>query len=222
MKTEKEAGKLIGVLLLLGFLLSMGNNFGLTNVVFSEAGWMKTGSQMPMFFSISAMLGLITSFIMLFVAILAFPILRQSSPSLALAYLILGAIVVATTSVEMANFLSMRTLSIQFAKHPGLDPAMFEVLRSMAGGNRHWLHHIDKLMGGTSMLVFCLALYRSNLMPRIIPAIGVIAAPIQMTGITLTLFMVPLPMIMLAPIALSVLAISLTLIIRGFEKPKAV
>lgn len=222
MKSEKETetGKLIGTLLLLGFLLGMGNNFGLTNVIFSGAGWMATGSQMPMLFSISAMLGLVGCLIMLAVAILAYPILRQTSPSLALAYLILAAIIVATTSVEMANFLSMRTLSIQFAKYPGLDPAMFDVLRSMVGGNRHWIHFIDKFIGGTSMLIFCLALYRSNLMPRFILVMGVIAAPIQMTGITLTLFMIPLPMIMLAPIALTVLVISLTLVVRGFEKPK--
>jgi hypothetical protein len=219
MNTEKQTGRLIGLLLLLGILLGIGNNFGLTSSIYTDLGWLQTGAQMPLSFTFSVLMGLVGSGIMMTVAILAYPILRQKTPSLALTYVVLSAIIMATTAMEMSTFLSMRTLSLQFAKHPGIDPVMFEVLRSMVGGNRNWIHYIDKLIGGASMFVFFLALFRSNLVPRMLPAFGMVAAPIQMTGITLVLFMLPMPVMMLAPIALTILSISLTLIYRGFVKP---
>ncbi len=216
MKTEKQTGRLIGGLLLLAMLLGMWNNFGLTTAIFAEPGWLQNGAQMPSLFAAGALLAIFTSLMMMATAILAWPILRQTSPSLALAYVLLSAIVVATSAVEQANFLAMRALSLHYAKNPGLDPALFEVLRGMVGAARHGIHYIDKLFGGTSMFVLFLALFRANLLPRSIPALGLVAAPIQMVGICSALFMQPLNPIMLAPLALMLLVLSLTLLLRGF------
>jgi hypothetical protein len=216
MNTEKQTGRLIGGLLLLSLLLGMWNNFGLTMPIFAEPGWLQNGAQMPSLFAFSALLAVVTSLMMMAVAILAWPILRQSSPSLALAYVLLTAIVVATNAVEQANFLALRALSLQHAKNSGLDPAMFELMRGMVGAARHGIHFIDKLFGGTWAFVLFLALFRSNLVPRIVPAIGLVAAPIQMLGISSVLFMQPMSPLMLAPLALTLLVLSLTLLVKGF------
>ncbi|MCV2358479.1 DUF4386 domain-containing protein [Paucibacter sp. TC2R-5] len=220
MRTEKQTGRLMGGLLLTAMLLGLWNNFGLTTAIFAEPGWLQNGAQVPALFGASAVLGIVTSLMIMAAAILAWPILRQTSPSLALAYVMLSAIVVATSAVEQANFLAMRALSLQYAKNPGLDPALFEVMRGMVGAARHGIHYIDKLIGGTSVFVLFLALFRSNLVPRIIPAIGLVAAPIQMVGICSALFMQPMNLAVLAPIALMLLVLSLTLLLRGFT-PKA-
>jgi hypothetical protein len=216
MKAEKQAGRLIGGLLLLAMLLGLWNNFGLTSPIFADPGWTHNGAQMPALFAVSAILGVVVSLMMMAVAILAWPILRQTSPSLALAYVLLTAIVVATNAMEQANFLAMRALSLQFAKNPGLDPAMLDILRSMVVAGRNGIHYIDKLLGGLSMFVLFAAMFRSKLVPRIIPAIGLVAAPIQMLGISSVLFMQPMNPLMLAPLALMLLVLSLTLLVRGF------
>ena len=221
MTTEKQTGRLIGGLLLTSMVLALWNNFGLTNPISAGTGWIHNGAQMPSLFAASAILGVVTSLMMMAVGILAWPILRQTSPSLSLAYVLLTAIVVATNAVEQANFLAMRSLSLQYAKNPGLDPALLEVMRSMVGAGRHGIHYIDKLIGGTSIFVLFLALLRSNLVPRVIPAIGLVAAPIQMVGISMVLFMQPMNPIMLAPIALTLFVLSLTLLLRGFTPNSA-
>jgi hypothetical protein len=221
MNMEKQTGRLMGGLLMISMVLGLWNNFGLTNPIFAEPGWIHNGGQMPSLFASSAILGVATSLLMMVIAILAWPILRQTSPSLALTYLLLTAIVVATSAVEQANFLAMRALSLKFAQSPGLDPALFEVIRSIVGAARHGIHYIDKLIGGTSVFVLFLAMFRSNLVPRIIPAVGLVAAPIQMVGISSVLFMQPMNPIMLAPLALTLLVLSLTLLVRGFT-PNAV
>jgi hypothetical protein len=124
--------------------------------------------------------------------------------------------VAAFSAVEQANFLSLRSLSVQYAKHPGVDPAVFEILRGVVMANRYWIHYIDKLIGGGSMLVLHIALFHSRLVPRFIPVFGMVAVPIQTTGISFELFMQDMPMLMLAPIALAQLALCLTLLSRGF------
>jgi hypothetical protein len=219
MTTEKQTGQMFGALLLTAMLLGLWNNFGLTNPIYSGAGWLQNGAQMPMLFGASALLGLVTSAITLAAAIIAWPVLRQSTPSLALAFLLLTVVGFATSTMEQANFLSLRSLSLQYIKHPGLDPALFEVLRSMVVANRNWIHYLDKIIGGGSLLVLYVALYRSNRVPRVIPLVGMLAAPIQMGGIALELFLLKLPMAMLAPLALTQFVLCLTLLVRGFARP---
>lgn len=219
MNTEKQTGRLIGALLLTAMLLGLWNNFGLTNPIFEGAGWLRNGARMPGLFGASALLGIVTSSLSLTAAIFAWFILRQYTPILAMAFLLLSAIVFATSAVEQANFLSLRSLSLQYAGHSGSDAALFEILRGMAMANRYWIHYIDKLIGGGSMLVLYVALYRSNLVPRLVSGFGMLAVPIQMTGISLELFLQDMPMAMLAPIALMQLVLCLTLLARGFTGP---
>lgn len=219
MNTEKQTGRLIGALLLTTMLLGLWNNFGLTNPILAGAGWLQNGAPMAGLFGASALLGIVTSSLTLTAAIFAWPILRQYAPALALAFLLLSAIVCATSAVEQASFLSLRSLSLQYAGHPGRDPALFDILRGMAMANRNWIHYIDKLISGGSMLVLYVALFRSNLVPRFVSAFGMLAVPIQMTGISLELFLHDMPMVMLAPIALMQLVLCLTLLANGFASP---
>lgn len=219
MTTDIRAGRLTGALLLAAMVLGLWNNFGLTTPIFSGAGWMQNASQMPGLFGASVLMGLATSALTLTAAITAWPVLRHHAPAPALGFLLLTAIVFATSAVEQANLLSLRSLSVQYAKHPGGDPVVFEILRGVVLANRNWIHYLDKLMGGASMLVLHVALFRSRLLPRFIPVFGMLAALIQMTGISLELFMQDMPMSMLAPIALAQLALCLALLGRGFKMP---
>lgn len=221
MKNEKQTGRLIGGLLLLTMLLGLWNNFGLTQPIFDEPGWLHNGAQMPSLFAASALLAVVTSLLMLAVGVLAWPVLRQTSPSLALAFVLLSAVVVATNAVEQSNFLAMRSLSLQLAKHPGLDPAVLEIMRNMVGAGRHGIHYLDKLIAGLAMFVLFLALFHSKLVPRILPVLGLLATPIQTLALSSVLFLQPMNTALLAPLALSLFALSLTLLVRGFAKSAA-
>ncbi len=216
---EKQTGRLIGALLLTAMLLGLWNNFGLTNPIFAGDGWLQNGARMPALFAASALLGIVTSSLTLAAAIVAWPILRQYAPALALAFLVLCAIGLATSAVEQANFLSLRSLSLQYASHAGHDPALFDIPRGMAKANHYWIHYIDKLLSGGAMLMLYASLLRSRLVPRLVSVCGMVAVPIQMSGISLELFLQDMPMLMLAPIALMQLVLCLTLLARGFALP---
>ena len=219
MTNDKQAGRLIGALLLAAMLLGIWNNFGLIEPIFSGDGYLHNGSKMPLLFGAGALLALATSGISVAVGVIAWPVLRKSSPALAMAFVVMAGVSLATSASEQASFLSMQSLSQQFAKHPDVNPAVFQILRGMVAADRNWIHFIDKILGGASIFVLHWALYRSNLVPRLIPAAGVLAAALQMSGISLELFSVDLPKIMLAPLALTQLVLCLSLLGRGFAPP---
>ncbi len=219
MASEKTIGRWFGALLLAAMVLGIWNNFGLTNPVFSGEGYLHNGAARVPLFGTSVLLALFTSGLGLAATVLAWPVFRRVSPGLALAGLLLTAAGFATTVVEQGSYLSMLALSQQYAQHPGADPLTFDLLRGVVSAQRNGIHFLDKIVGGAGLLVTFLVLYRGRLVPRLIPALGVLAALTQMTGISLELFQRDLPMLMLAPLALMLLVLCLWLLVRGFAAP---
>lgn len=221
MPNDIQTGRIVGALLLTTMVLGLWSNFGITGPIFEGGGFLANGADMPLRFGFTAVLGLMTSSLAVGIAVLSWPVLRRATPRLAMAYLMLVAAGFATSAVEQANFLSLQSLSQTYAKSDGADPALFEALRGMAAASRNWIHFIDKLVGGATMALFCMALYRGRLVPRALAAFGALAALVQMGGIGHELFSRDLPMLMIAPLALTVLLLSLTLLVRGYATPRA-
>lgn len=219
MTSDKTTGRWFGALLLAAMVLGIWNNFGLVGPVFGGDGYLRNGSTMATLFGSSVLLALCTSGLGLAATVISWPLFRRVSPGLALAALVLSGVGLATTVAEQASFLSMLSLSQQYAQHPGADPLQFELLRGVVSAARNGIHFLDKIIGGAGMLLTYLVLFRGRLVPRIIAALGVLAAVSQMVGISLELFQRDLPMLMLAPLAFVQLALCLWLLARGFATP---
>lgn len=219
MHTDKSTGRWFGGLLLLAMVLGIWNNFGLSDPVFGGEGYLKNGAGMTHLFGASALMALFTSGLGLAATVIAWPLFRRTSPGLALAALVLTGAGFATTVAEQASFLSMMSLSQQYAAHPGADPLQFELLRGVVSAARNWIHYLDKIVGGAGLMLTYLVLYRGRLVPRVISVLGVLATLSQMGGISLELFSRDLPMLMLAPLALMQLVLCLWLLASGFATP---
>ena len=114
--------------------------------------------------------------------------------AIVLAFLLMSGIGFATSTVEQGNFLAMQSLSQSYAKNPNLDPALFEVLRGMVSASRNWIHFLDKFLVGGTLVLLHLALFRANLLPRLITGFGMLAALTQISFSELssdTPFLVP-------------------------------
>ena len=219
MTTDKSTGRWFGGLLLAAMVLGIWNNFGLSNPVFGGEGYLRNGAGMSHLFGTSVLMALFTAGLGLAATVIAWPLFRRASPGLALAALMLTGIGLATTVAEQASFMSMLSLSQQYAQHPGADPLAFELMRGVVSAARNWIHYLDKIVGGAGLLLTYLVLYRGRLVPRLIPALGVLAVLSQVTGISMELFQRDLPMLMLAPLALMQLVLCLWLLARGFSPP---
>ncbi|HET6845866.1 MAG TPA: DUF4386 domain-containing protein, partial [Anaerolineales bacterium] len=81
----------------------------------------------------------------------------------------------------------------------------------------------QSLMPAINGLLLGLLMYRSRLVPRILPILGLIGVPLQLAGVIATLFgligrVSPLAGLLAMPIALWELSLGLWLIFKGFNK----
>ena len=77
-------------------------------------------------------------------------------------------------------------------------------------------------MPGINAILLGTLLYRSGLVPRVIPAIGLIGAPLHLTAVVLTMFgavdrVGTVTGIAVIPIALWELSLGVYLIVKGFK-----
>ena len=213
----KQAGRWMGALMLTTLVIGIWNNFVLVRPIFEGVGYLVNGAGQADRFGLAALLGLLTSAANLSVAIIAFPIFRRYSQPLALGYLALTIVGFATSAVEQANFLAMHSLSLQYQQHAGTDAKLFEILRGVVSANRNWIHFIDKWIGGASIVLLHLNLFRARLVPVVLALAGLFAALLQISGMSMTLFSRELPMLMLAPLALWHLLLALWLIVKSLD-----
>jgi hypothetical protein len=222
MHTAQSAGRIYGAVLLSCFVLGIWNNFGLVGPIFqAEGGYLSHAAEQTTRFGSSVLLALLTSLLGLWAAAWSWRWFKPGAPVLALCGLLLAASSLATTIAEQVNFLSMHALSEQYLR-PGADAtAPFEVFRALVSAQRNSIHFLDKILGGIGVLLIFAVLWRNRQISMVFATLGMLGALCQITGISLGLFGRGVPMWMLAPLALSYLALALTLLARGFIPQRA-
>ena len=91
-------------------------------------------------------------------------------------------------SSPVASILSLVTLH-QDGRATGADAATLVTLGASHVATYHWAFTLGgSLMPGINAILLGTLLYRSGLVPRVIPAIGLIAAPLHLTAVVLAIF----------------------------------
>jgi hypothetical protein len=138
---------------------------------------------------------------------------------MALAFVAMGVVSLSLAAIENSALMSLLSLSKTFVAS-GADPAAFEGLRGVVAASRNWAHFTHITVGGATLLVFYIALYRFALVPRALAAIGLIACVLQMTSVTRPFFGGEVIFPLLAPLGLANLATALWLLVKDFpDKP---
>ena len=112
--------------------------------------------------------------------------------------------------------MSLLSLSKAYAAS-GADPTAFEGLRGVVAASRNWAHFTHITIGGATLLVFYIALYRFALVPRALAALGLVACVLQITSVTRPFFGGEVLFFLLAPLGLANLSVALWLLIKGFR-----
>jgi hypothetical protein len=176
-----RAGRIIGILIILQMVGS-----GIVNFVLLKA------PQDSRQIGLAVLLGLLTTLMLVGVAITAFPILWRHSRTLALWILSLAVVSLGVAAVENIGVLSSASF-------------------------RDWAHYMAKIFDGATNFVFYAALYRSALVPRVFAAFGLIAAPLMITSLALPFFGHDVVFPLLAPMGLCQLFLGLWLLLKGFR-----
>jgi hypothetical protein len=146
---------------------------------------------------------------------------REYSYAMGLWLLALAVVNFSLQAVENANWMSMLSLSQEYARADAANAGVVQTLGGAVRAAWKWSHYTHLLVVVSWIFLLCGMLYRFALVPRALAAIGMVAALLQISGITLPQFagyIVRFPELYGVPLGLIYLALSLWLMAKGFEE----
>jgi hypothetical protein len=151
-------------------------------------------------------------------AVVALPLFRQYSHSMALALLILTGVSLAGLLVEAIGVRSLLALSVEYNKIADANAALFQPLAAIVRTLRNSAHYLNLLVGGGILVVAYTVLFTSALIPRVLSIFGLVTVACMISGALIPLLGYPTVMAMFMPMGLSHLALAVWLLVKGFEE----
>jgi hypothetical protein len=217
METAGRAGRIVGVLVLAQMIGGVLVNFVLTAPLFGPPGFLVNAAAHSQQIAISVLLGLAVSAMTLGIAITAFPVFRQHTQALALCYVALATVSLATAAVEQIGVMSMLSVSEAYAKASAAEREHFQAFRIVVASARNWAHFTGLVLAGSSVFVLYAILYRFALVPRALAAFGLAAAVLQLIAVAMPFFGHEVLFLMLAPLGAIQLVLAFWLMAKGFR-----
>jgi hypothetical protein len=156
-------------------------------------------------------------------AVALFPVLRRQNEAVALGFVTARMLEAAIIVIGVVSLLAVVTLRRDLAGAPGTDMSSLVTTGRALVAVRDWTFLLGpSLMPGINALLLGWLLYRSGLVPRLIPVLGLIGAPLLIASATAALLRGNHPVTVLAavatvPIFVWELSLGLWLVVKGFK-----
>lgn len=153
-------------------------------------------------------------------AVTLYPVLRHQNEGMALGFVAARTLEAAMIFTGVASLLSL--VSLRNAGATGAQAAALLVAGASHVATYQWAFTLGQsLMPGINALLLGAVLYRAGLVPRAIPVIGLLGAPLHLTAVLLTMFGVidrlgPVAALAALPIAVWEFSLGVHLIVKGF------
>ena len=160
-------------------------------------------------------------------AVVLFPVAKRQSETAALGFVTSRVVEASLIIVGVVSLLSLVTLRNDVAGTAGADPASLVIIGQTHLATYDWTFLLSQsLMPVVNALCLGYVMYRSGLVPRILPILGLIGAPLLLASDIAIFFGVydrsaPAALLAALPIAAWELSLGVYLTVKGF-KPAAV
>jgi hypothetical protein len=160
-------------------------------------------------------------------AVVLFPVAKRQSETAAIGFVATRVLEGALIIVGVVSVLTLVTLRHEVAGTPGADPASLVTAGRTLAAFYDWTFLLSQsLMPVFNALFLGYVMYRSGLVPRILPALGLIGAPLLLVSDMATFFdlydrAAPVAALAALPIAVWELSLGVYLTVKGF-RPAAV
>jgi Domain of unknown function (DUF4386) len=157
-------------------------------------------------------------------AVTLFPVVRRQNEGMALGFVASRTLEAAMIFTCVASLLSLVTLHQNLGTATGANAASLAAIGASHVATYNWAFTLGQsLMPGINALLLGTLMYRSRLVPRVIPVIGLIGAPLHITAVVLTMFGVidrvgPVALIAALPIAVWEFSLGVYLVVKGFKR----
>ena len=155
-------------------------------------------------------------------ALALYPIVKRQNQAAALGFVTSRLLEGSMIIVGVVSLLTVVTLKHDAHGATGADAAALVATGKSLIAFHNWTFVLGQsLMPGVNALLLGSLLYRSRLVPRIIPTVGLIGAPMLLASVTATIFGVwgqvsPAGFVLGLPVALWELSLGVWLVVKGF------
>jgi hypothetical protein len=155
-------------------------------------------------------------------AVALYPVVKRQNQSLALGFVTSRMLEAAVIMIGVVSLLAVVTMRQDFAGSAGGDAATLTVTANALVDVRDWTFLLGPgLMPAFNAILLGTLLYRSRLVPRTIPTVGLIGAPLLLAAMLATYFgaieqISPISALLTLPVAAWELAVGLWMTFKGF------
>lgn len=217
MKSNKKAGRLVGLLFLLIFAIGITVYQFLQGPVLFSDDFLTATSANSNEIIISTLLLFLSGIMAVFIATILLPIFKKYSITLSFLYLAFSILSFIAISIDNSSVLSMLELSQEYAKNGTGNSDIAHVLGNVFYKKHWWTHYLSLLISCFPVFILYYTLYVSELIPKVISIVGIIAVILMFTEILFSILGNSISMNMLLPIGLIQLILPLWLIFKGLN-----
>jgi hypothetical protein len=169
------------------------------------------------------LLDIVNAFACIGSAVVLFPVLKRQNQAMALGFVTSRLLEAAIISVGVVSLFAVVTLRQDMAGAPETDEAALTTVGAALVAVRDFTFHLGPgLMATVNAVLLGTLMYRSGLVPRAIPLMGLIGAPLLLTSKITTIFGVNddstvWSVIAVAPIFFWELSLGIWLAFKGFK-----
>jgi hypothetical protein len=172
---------------------------------------------------VGCLLDIVTALAGIGSAVALFSVVKRQHEGLALGFVTSRICEAVFIVIGVVSLLAVVTLRQDVAGTPGADAASLVTIGQSLVAIRDWTFLLGPtLMAGINALLLGSLMYRSGLVPRVIPVLGLIGAPLLLTSTTATMFGIndlgsAWSAISVAPIFTWELSLGIYLVVKGFR-----
>jgi hypothetical protein len=216
-----------GILYLLTFLASIPQLFLFADIVDDPTGFISSpGSNAAVLWGSG--LEVVTAIACVGTAVALYPVTRRVSRTAAIGFVTSRVVEATLILVGVMSVLAVVTLKADFAGATGAQADALQVTGAALVDLRQWTFLLGPgLIAGINGLLLGYVMYRSRLVPRIIPTIGLIGAPIILLSSVSTIFggweqTSSVGALCALPIATWEFSLGVYLVVKGFRRSSMV
>src|SRR3954468_5699790 len=223
MNSNKKAAKIVGVLFLLAAVTAV-IGLNLYNPILNDPDYLIKGTEHANQVILGALMELILVATAIGTATTMFPFLRKYNETIALWHVCFRFLEAIIITVGVISVLSLLTLSREFVAAGAPDPDSFQASGIVLKAIHDWTFMLGPLfMLGINTMMYSYIFYKSKLVPRFIPILGMTGATLIFICALLVMFGVIQQVsvwgaILALPIFANEMILAVWLIAKGFNE----
>lgn len=221
MSSLRKTAFLAGALYLVTFLSSIPAAFYFLEPVLSDPTYI-VGPGQDTRVLIGSLLDIVNALACIGTAVVLFPVVKRQSETLALGFVTARVLEAAIIFIGIVSLLAVVTLRQDLAGAAGTDADTLVTVGAALVAVRDWSFLFGPGLAVANALLLGTLMYRSRLVPRVIPLMGLVGAPLLLIANTATMLGVNdqfsvLSLIALPGIFFWELTLGIYLVVKGFK-----